>query len=205
VLDMLDHELSDVIFPKDKNGNPSKTCPSCSVGRLHLKLGKYGAFLGCDAYPTCKYVQQLIDNKEEEVDQEEMEETQEYPKVLGKNAITELEISVRKGPYGFYVQEEAQTSKAKPKRASLPKGLLPTQVTLEKAISLLTLPREIGLHPETKEKISASIGRYGPYIKYQDAFISVKNEDILTLSLNRALELIEEASKKPKGKKFFTK
>lgn len=205
VLDMLDEELSDVIFPKGKDGKPSKICPSCHTGHLHLKLGKYGAFLGCDSYPACKYVQQLTDNKDEESSEETTEEVLDYPKILGKNEHTGLEVSVRKGPYGFYVQEEAKIAKEKPKRASLPKGLLPTQVTLEKALSLLALPREIGEHPETGEKILANIGRYGPYIKYQDAFISVKSEDILTLPLQRALELIDEASKKPKLKKFSRK
>ena len=205
VLDMLDEELSEVIFPKGEDGKPSKLCPSCRTGHLHLKLGKYGAFLGCDAYPTCKYVQKLIDNKSEESEEEISTEGLEYPKALGKNENTGLEVSLRKGPYGFYIQEESKTAKEKPKRVSLPKGLLPLQVTLEKAVNLLTLPREIGVHPETGEKILANIGRYGPYIKYQDAFVSVKNEDILVLSLKRALELIDEAAKKPKIKKFSQK
>lgn len=207
VLDMLDAELAEVLFPKGKDGQISKVCPSCRKGNLHLKLGKYGAFLGCDAYPDCKHVQQLSSSKEEDSGEgaEEVVDLQDYPKVLGQNSTTGLEISLRKGPYGFYVQEEPKTAKEKPKRASLPKGLLPADVTLEKAVDLLALPREIGVHPETKEKILANIGRYGPYIKHQDSFISVKNEDILTLSLDRALELIEEAAKKPKVKKFSKK
>lgn len=202
VLDMLNEELADVIFPKDKEGTPVKTCPSCQKGSLHLKLGKYGAFLGCDSYPSCKYVQKLTDNKDEESDEEPVQDIQEYPKMLGAHPDSGLGISVRKGPYGFYVQEESKNSKEKPKRASLPKGLLPGDVTLEKALNLLALPREVGIHPETGEKILANIGRYGPYLKYQTSFISVKNEDILTISLERALELIKEASTKPKGKKF---
>ena len=202
VLDMLNEELSDVLFSKDAEGNPSKVCPACKTGSLHLKLGKYGAFLGCDSYPACKYVQKLTDSKDEESGEEQMEDTQEYPKNLGTHPETDLGISVRKGPYGFYVQEEAKNTKEKPKRASLPKGLLPADVTLEKALSLLALPREVGIHPETGEKILANVGRYGPYIKYQTSFISVKNEDILTIPLERALELIKEAAEKPKGKRF---
>lgn len=204
VLDMLNEELSDVIFPKGQDGTPSKACPSCHVGNLHLKLGKYGAFLGCDSYPTCKYVQKLMDNEESE-DHVITEKDQEYPKILGINESTGLEISLRKGPYGFYVQEEAKTSKQKPKRASLPKNIMPSQVTRETASNLLALPREIGEHPQTKEKIIANIGRYGPYIKYQDSFVSVKNEDILTLPLKRAIEIIEESIKKPKIKKSSEK
>lgn len=203
VLDMLNNELSDVIFPKDAEGKPSHVCPSCHVGHLHLKLGKYGAFLGCDSYPACKYVQKLVEG--DEAEEPATEEDQQYPKVLGMSPATGLELSLRKGPYGFYIQEEARTAKEKPRRASLPKNLIPAQVTLEKATSLLALPREIGDHPDTKEKILANIGRYGPYIKYQDSFISVKNEDILTLSLKRAVEIIEESLRNPKVKKPFRK
>ena len=205
VLDMLDEELSDVIFPKDKEGNPSKACPSCADGKLHLKLGKYGAFLGCESYPDCKYVHQLVDSKETELDQGIGQEIQDYPKILGDNPKSGKSISLRKGPYGFYVQEEVDDAKAKPKRSSLPKGLSPSEVTFEKALDLLSLPREVGVHPETQEMILASIGRYGPYIKYKSQFISVKKDDILTLTVERAVELIEEAAKNPKFKKSSKK
>ncbi|MDC0349293.1 type I DNA topoisomerase [Alphaproteobacteria bacterium] len=205
VLDMLDEELSDVIFPKDKEGNPSKACPSCTEGKLHLKLGKYGAFLGCESYPDCKYVHQLVDSKETELDQGIGEEIQDYPKTLGDNPKSGKTISLRKGPYGFYVQEEVDDAKAKPKRSSLPKGLSPSEVTFEKALDLLSLPREVGTHPENQEMILASIGRYGPYIKYKGQFISVKKDDILTLTVDRAVELIEEAAKNPKFKKSSKK
>ena len=201
---MLNEELQDVLFPKDEQGNPQKKCPACKTGNLHLKLGKYGPFLGCETYPECNHIQKLADGQGAEGQQAETENAvnEEYPKVLGTDPETEKEISLRKGPYGFYVQLEPESAKVKPKRSSLPKGTSPEEMTLEKAVSLLALPRDVGVHPDTKEKITASLGRYGPYIKYKNQFISVKKDDVLTLKLDRALEIIEEAEKNPKPKKY---
>lgn len=207
VLDMLNAELQDVIFPKNKEGVPQTKCPSCDTGNLHLKLGKYGPFLGCESYPECKHIQKLVDGHPEEstaAPEEGAVPDAMYPKILGQDPETNQDVSLRKGPYGMYVQIDA-VGKEKPKRSSLPNRLNPQDVDLKKALSLLALPRKIGLHPETKDEITASIGRYGPYIKYQTQFISVKQDDILTLSLDRALELIHEAESAPKGKRAYKK
>ncbi len=203
VLDMLNQELEDVLFLKDKDGTLQKKCPSCKDGNLHLKLGKYGPFLGCETYPECKHIQKLADggHPDESESSPENNVADAYPKVLGAHPETKAEISLRKGPYGFYVQMEPSSKKEKPKRSSLPKGMTPEQMTFEKALDLLALPRDVGTHPDTGEKITASIGRYGPYIKYKDQFISVKKDDILSLGVDRALEIIEEAEQNPKPKK----
>ena len=202
VLDMLNQELEDVLFLKDKDGTPQKKCPSCKDGNLHLKLGKYGPFLGCETYPECKHIQKLIDGHPDESEgSHENNVTDAYPKVLGVHPETKVEISLRKGPYGFYIQMEPSSKKEKPKRSSLPKGMTPEQMTFEKALDLLALPRDVGVHPDTGEKITASIGSYGPYIKYKDQFISVKKDDILSLGIERALEIIEEAEQNPKPKR----
>lgn len=205
VLDMLNAELQDVIFPKNKEGVPQTKCPSCETGKLHLKLGKYGPFVGCESYPDCKHIQKLVDGHPEDSDSsKEGAAPDMYPKILGKDPETNQDVSLRKGPYGMYVQIDA-VGKEKPKRSSLPNRLNPDDVDLEKALSLLALPRKIGLHPETNAEITASIGRYGPYIKYQGQFISVKQDDILSLSLDRALEVIHEAESAPKGKRSYKK
>lgn len=127
----------------------------------------------------------------------------EYPKTLGTDPETQKTITLRKGPYGIYIQ---LGDEAKPKRVSLPKNLSPSAVTLEEAINLLALPRTVGEHPETHQLITANIGRFGPYIKHGDQFVSLKEDDILTVSLDRAVELIAIAAATPKTpRKKFTK
>ena len=106
-------------------------------------------------------------------------------------------VTLRKGPYGIYVQlgePKGPKGKEKPPRASLPKGLAPAEITLETALALLALPRDVGAHPETGEPILAGIGRYGPYVKHQSTYCNLPDgDDVLTLGLNRAVALIAEA------------
>ncbi len=203
VLDMLDRELSNVIFPQ-VDGKASKVCPTCQKDSLHLKLGKFGAFIGCQNYPECKYTHKLgSDMTGEKEGEEESDIPSEYPKAIGTDPETQKLITLRKGPYGIYLQ---LGDEAKPKRVSLPKNLSPSAVTLEEAVKLLTLPRTVGEHPETHLIITANIGRFGPYIKYGDQFVSLKEDDLLTVSLDRAVELIAIAAATPKTpRKKFTK
>lgn len=209
VLDLLDKELAESIFPKE-DGKISKKCPSCKKGKLHLKLGKYGAFLGCDQYPECEYTHKLFHPNEptEEETQTEADakdaapkDLTEYPKKLGIDPHSQKEVTLRKGPYGIYLQLGEGANKQKPKRMSLPKSITPKSVTLQQALDLLSLPRTVGIHPKTQIPILASIGPYGPYLKYNSAFISVKEDNILSIDLEKAIELITEHENNPPEKK----
>ncbi len=196
VLDTLDDLLGPHFFRPGKNGADPRRCPACGDGRLSLKLGKFGAFIGCSRYPDCRFTQPL------EVTNGDGDTTAGAgPVDLGKDPASGETVSLRKGPYGFYVQlgEQIGTgkNKVKPKRASIPKGLAPAEVTLEKAIGLLALPRELGADPETGESIVAGIGRFGPYIKREGTYVSLKgDDDVLTIGLNRAMHLLAQKPRK---------
>jgi DNA topoisomerase-1 len=208
VLNALDEALGPHFFPPRADGTDSRVCTSCGTGRLSLKLGKFGAFIGCSNYPECKVTKPLaVASGDAGADAAD----QEGPKLLGKSR-NGYDVTLRQGPYGPYVQEgDADTlppvvketkkggrkeTPAKPKRVSLPKGLEPSDVDLEKALALLTLPRELGTHPESGTKILAGIGRFGPYLKHGDAFKSIPSgDDVLTIGLNRAVVLLAEPKK----------
>jgi DNA topoisomerase-1 len=207
VLDKLDEELGPHFFPKNDNGVDPRVCPSCGNGRLNLKLGKFGAFVGCSNYPECRYTRPLA------VADGEAASTvaANGPENLGIDAATGLGVTLRKGPYGFYVQlgeaepavkgkKKGKEKAPKPKRASLLKGQDPAAIDLAMALSLLSLPREIGPDPETKEPIYAGIGRFGPYIRLGGTYVSLKDDDVLTIGLNRAVSLLADKPKKPAPK-----
>ena len=197
VIDALDEELADHFFPKGEDGQPVRACPSCSGGNLSLRLGKFGAFIGCSNYPECRYTRQLGEAAGgKAVDGEG--EGGALPRVLGTDPVTELEVSLRKGPYGLYVQlGEATEENKKPKRASLTKQMSPSEIDLEKGLALLNLPRPVGEHPETKNVIEAGIGRFGPYLRHDGAYVSLPPDDsVLTIGLNHAVELIATKGKK---------
>lgn len=226
VLDVLDQKLAHHLFPEteENKGKNPRACPQCTSGKLSLKLGKFGAFIGCSDYPTCRYTRQITPQEKGEGGTAENSNEDNAPKILGTDPITGGTITVRKGPYGPYVQKDpaegmkpsttpleeeptkgkkTKTKKAaapKPLRMSIPKGYDPATLTLEEALALLTLPREVGIHPETEAMITASIGRFGPYLKHQDAFVSLKGEDdVLTIGLNRAVTVLADAAEKKKN------
>ncbi|MGC6517164.1 MAG: type I DNA topoisomerase [Candidatus Puniceispirillaceae bacterium] len=188
VLNHLDADLEAAFFKPDENGEINRQCQKCQNGRLGLKLGKYGAFIGCSNYPECGFTRQINASEGDDdatLDEKELGQTQDG-----------LPVFLRKGPYGFYVQAGALEEK-KPKRMAVPKDRQPSTVDLEIALGLLALPREVGLHPETSDKIEASIGRFGPYLKYQGKFASLpKDEDVLAIGINRAVDILAEAAKK---------
>jgi len=194
VLDTLDEVLGQHFFPASTDGHDPRTCPTCNAGRLSLKLGKFGAFIGCSNYPECRFTRPLSTGSEGAA----AEETQDGPKDLGNDPETGLPVTLRKGPYGHYVQlGDGEDKKAKPKRVSLYKGLEPAQVTPDVALKLLSLPRLIGKHPESGEEISAGVGRFGPYLKHGGTYKSIgREDDVLTIGMNRAVELLANA--KPK-------
>jgi DNA topoisomerase-1 len=221
VIDVLDESLGPHFFPpKDgEDSEAARACPSCASGRLNIKVGRFGAFIGCSNYPECRYTRQLgLEGEGDGESGADAEASADLPRTLGADPETGKDVSLRKGPYGLYVQlgeEEApppeevdengkkkKTRKKKgpkPPRASLPRGMPATHVDLEKALALLALPREVGVNPNTSEMIAAGIGRFGPYVKHGTTYVSLKgDDDVLTIGLNRAVELVETAiAKKP--------
>jgi DNA topoisomerase-1 len=195
VIEALDRELGPHFFPEDVSGGSrdARLCPGCSAGRLSLKLGKFGAFIGCSNYPECRYTRPLA---VENAANGEAAEADAGPRQLGIDPETNLPVSLRKGPYGHYVQLGEGENGEKPKRVSLPRALKPADIDLETALRLLALPREIGKHPESGEAITAGIGRFGPYVKHGSTFKSLAaDDDVLTVGLNRAVSLLAEAGK----------
>ncbi|WP_428489628.1 type I DNA topoisomerase [Rhodopila sp.] len=189
VINALDQDLGPHFFPAREDGSDPRVCAACGTGRLGLKLGRYGSFIGCSNYPTCQYTRRLAID----VGEDGGETLKEGMRSLGHHPDSGEEITVRRGPYGLYVQqgETSEDKKLRPRRTSLARGMDGENLTLEQALGLLALPREIGLHPETKEKIEAGIGRFGPYVKMGAVFGSLdRDDDVLALGLNRAVDLL---------------
>jgi DNA topoisomerase-1 len=191
VLEALDAELGRHFFPENGSGADPRLCPNCGAGRLSLKLGKFGAFIGCSKYPECRFTRPLGLDTEGETGGADM--------VLGNDPATGLSVTVKKGPYGHYIQLGEAENGEKPKRVALPRSIKPEDVDLKTALGLLSLPRDVGLHPETGESITAGIGRFGPYLKHGSAFTSLAaDDDVLTIGLNRAVTLLAEAKTAPR-------
>ena len=197
ILEALENELTDLFFPKDDtqvNGQPNRKCPTCSDGNLGLELGKYGAFIGCSNYPECKFTKQIAHNQSADENESNNDFIPENNGLLGVEPISGLNVLIKKGPYGIYLQLGEEK---KPKRTSIPKLIEAKTIDLEKALAFLSLPRLIGKHPETEQDISAGIGRYGPYLKYDINFISIPaDETVINIGLNHAVVLIGESSDK---------
>lgn len=174
----------------------SRVCPDCHKGRLSLHIGKFGAFIGCSNYPDCKYTKQQAFNIPD-LPPEELSAptTQNESKQLGQNAAGN-DIWLKKGPYGWYVQEGAGKEA---KRTGLPKNITPQSVTLEMALTLLSLPRILGKDPKTKEQIEAGLGKFGPFVRRGKTYQSLTADDnVLTIDLARAVELLSSAKEKAK-------
>ncbi len=253
VLDALDRLLGPHFFRAGESGRDPRACPACGDGRLGLKLGRFGAFIGCSNYPTCRYTRPLVPAT---ADDAPAGGNGNGVRQLGEDPATGLPVSLRNGPYGPYVQlgeavaapdaaasggegaaaadpapaegpgseaiaEEApaaggkpkrksRAKKAKvpeapkPKRMSLPRGLDPETLDLDKALALLSLPRTLGTHPESGQTISAGLGRFGPYLRMGDTYVSLKaGDDVLEIGLNRGVDLLAQARPaKAKGKEL---
>jgi DNA topoisomerase-1 len=195
VLDVLDEILSPHLFPPNADGTDPRVCPTCGTGRLGLKLGRFGAFIGCSNYPECRHTRQLSTSGGAAAD-----------KVLGKDPETGLDVAIKSGRFGTYLQlgEASKDKEEKPKRAGIPKGWVIDDITLESALKLLSLPREIGKSPEDGEPILAGIGRFGPYVQQGKTYANLdSSEDVLSIGLNRAITLIAEKKANPgKGRRF---
>ena len=191
ILETIDPLLEAHFFPKDDGGKPIRVCSNCDNGRLGLKVGRFGAFIGCSNYPDCRYTRPIGQEGDEQ-----QEALADGDKLLGQDPETGLPVLVRKGPYGAYIQlGDADTKK--PKRGAIPKKMDVTNLTLDQGLGLLHLPREIGIHPESNAMISAGIGRYGPFIKFGDAYVSIPDDDsVLTIGLNFAIDAIAKSGQK---------
>jgi len=215
VIDALDEALGPHFFPPQADGSDPRLCNACKKGRMGLRLGRHGAFLGCSNYPECRNTKPLAVSGSNNDNAPQMQ----GPRELGPDPKTQLPVTVRIGPYGPYVQlgpipgppppppeldENGKPKKKKkkkddgpkPKRMSLPKGLDPNLIDLATALKLLSLPRDVGEHPETKEMITAGLGRFGPYIKIGPRYKSLtQDDDVLNVGLNRAVVLLAEPVK----------
>ncbi|BCH54042.1 type I DNA topoisomerase [Agrobacterium vitis] len=193
VLDALNEALAPLVFPKREDGSDPRICQVCGTGNLSLKLGKYGAFVGCSNYPECNFTRQLSADGGAEA-----EAVGNEPKALGEDPATGEQITLRSGRFGPYVQ---RGDGKEAKRSSLPKGWSPTDVDFDKALSLLSLPREVGLHPETGKMMTAGLGRYGPFVLHDGTYANLDGiEDVLTIGLNRAVTVLAEKQANPGGR-----
>jgi DNA topoisomerase-1 len=194
VLDALNEELAPLVFPAREDGSNPRICPKCGTGNLSLKLGKYGAFVGCSNYPECGYTRQLGEAANGDG---ESVEGENGTKVLGKDPYTSEEITLRSGRFGPYIQR-GEGKEAK--RSSLPKGWTPDSIDHEKALALLSLPRDVGKHPESGKMISAGLGRYGPFVLHDGTYANLESiEDVFSIGLNRAVSVIAEKQSKGRG------
>ncbi|MDR3179533.1 MAG: type I DNA topoisomerase [Holosporaceae bacterium] len=217
VIDRLNETLGSFLFESNQDGSLNRICPECKSGELSLKIGRYGSFLGCSRYPECSYVRQLDSSAQAaENDNAAKAEPSEYPKFLGVDPVDGAEITLRKGPYGFYLQKDIRQPEAKikdtpkstekkkknapkpskkkekiakPARAAIPKFIVPANVDINTALWLLKLPLTLGIYEDDEVKIG--IGRFGPYILFREKYISIKNpETIMTMTLNDAIGAI---------------
>ena len=186
VLDALNDALRSSVFPNREDGVDPRKCNSCEDGKLSLKLGKFGAFVGCSNYPECKFTRPF-GGEDISIPTED--------KLLGQHPDNGADIVLKSGRYGPYV--EMETDK-KPKRTSLPKSWPYDLMDLDKGLRLINLPRKIGEHPEDGNQIISALGRFGPYIKHNKTYVSLKDpEDMFNLGMNRAVELIADKIANP--------
>ena len=191
VLDKLDEVLAPQLYPPREDGSDPRICPKCGEGRLHLKTSRTGGFVGCGNYPECTYTRPIAG-----------EGAEGDERLLGEDQGDE--IWLKSGRFGPYVQRgEPTPENKKPPRASLPKGWDKDEMTLEKALTLLSLPRIVGEHPDGGE-VKSNFGRFGPYVMHQaedeakPVYVNLKDPaDVFEIGMNRAVELLAEKRANP--------
>ncbi|MDI1326307.1 MAG: type I DNA topoisomerase [Brevundimonas sp.] len=186
ILDALNESLGPHIFPQKEDGSDPRECPLCKQGQLSLKTSRFGAFIGCSRYPDCKFTRPVAtpDAADGGADGGDRE--------LGVDPVTGQPVSLKIGRFGPYV-ETTPPGEEKPKRSSLPKGWSPASLSLEQALRLLALPREVGMHPEDGKPITAGLGRYGPFVLHAGTYANVADiDEVFEVGLNRAVVLLAE-------------
>lgn len=186
VLDKIDEVLAPHLYPPRPDGSDPRACPTCGTGRLHLKTARSGgAFIGCGNYPECRYTRPLSAPGDDDTAGLD-------GKILGEDG-GDL-ITLRIGRFGPYVQRgEATEEQPKPPRASLPKGWAPDTLDLERALQLLSLPRQLGAHPEDGAPVETNLGRFGPYVKWNKTYANLPDaEEVFTIGMNRAVEVLAQ-------------
>ncbi|MEM9145417.1 MAG: type I DNA topoisomerase [Pseudomonadota bacterium] len=191
VLEKLNEFLSPHLFPDPGDGSDPRACPMCGVGRLSMRTARSGgAFIGCSNYPECRYTRPLggQDDDASKIDGKE----------LGQDPETGQAVTLRSGRFGPYVQLGEAVGNEKPRRTSLPKGVVPDTLELETALGLLSLPRPIGPHPEDGEPVEAGLYRYGPAIRHGKLYAPLEDwSEALTIGMNRAIELLAQRKANP--------
>lgn len=196
VINKIDEVLAYHLFPPKEDGSDPRLCPECGKGHLSIKLGKFGAFLGCSNYPECKYTKPLTDVKDEEAQSFDASKS-EKPEDKKLGEYKTLNIYLKKGPYGWYVQwgEDATATTEKPKRIALPKNIKPEELTFDQAVILVSLPKDLG------NGIEVNIGKFGPYIKQGTKSRSLIGDDnIFNITAERAAELLQNTKAKTEAK-----
>lgn len=179
----LDKFLEPYLFPDKGDGTDPRLCPSCGVGKLALRGGKFGAFVACSNYPDCKFTRRFGQPGGEDGGDS-------GPEVIGQDPETGEDISRRSGRFGPYIQRGEGKEAA---RASIPKDI--PELDLDWAVKLLNLPRTIGNHPETGNPITASIGRYGPYLAHDGKYARLASTtEVFETGMNAAVVKLAEAA-----------
>ncbi|MBR1544391.1 MAG: topoisomerase DNA-binding C4 zinc finger domain-containing protein, partial [Alphaproteobacteria bacterium] len=194
--------LGSHFFPAKADGSDPRKCPDCETGRLGIKLGKFGGFIGCSNYPTCKHTKPLILNDDEEEDGSSPAPKTNDGQILGQNENGE-NIYLKNGPYGNYLQlgDAVKGDVRGPLRAPIPKNIQIDALTLEKAVFLLSLPKSIGFDGE--EEVFVAIGKFGPYVKKGNISKSIPaSTSIFDVDIKIAHDLLLGAVEKPKGKEL---
>ena len=184
VVAAIETALAQFIYGPDGD-TARRRCRACGAGELGVRIGRRGLFVGCGRWPDCAYRRPLAAVAGDD--------GYTGPKPLGDEPGAGIAVTLRRGPYGWYVQRGAGFAGAKPERRSVPRAMEPEDVTLEVALGLLALPREVGLHPASGGPILAGIGRYGPWLRHGHIYAAIPDDDdVLTIGLNRAVHLITE-------------
>ena len=197
VINRIDEALSAHLFPPREDGSDPRVCPACGKGRLSIKFGKFGAFLGCSNYPECGYTKPLADTHEEEENDAARQNTADHTEDKVMCQHDGANVYLKKGPYGYYVQlgEDATATTEKPKRVALPKFVKPEELTAEQAQILISLPRQLG------NDIEVNIGKFGQYIKQGGKSRTLSGADnIFNITPERAAELLQNVVAKPEAK-----
>lgn len=180
ILAEIDKMLESYIFPKDKDGNVNRKCSKCNDGKLNLNIGKFGPFTGCSNYPECNYRSSIFDDKDDD--------TGDYPIAIGTHPESDDEVSLKKGPYGVYLQ-------CGDKKSTIPKGLESDNIQLDLAIKLLNMPYSIGTNSENNLEVKVGVGRYGPYLLHNKKYTSINTDQLLNIKLTEALQVINAKNK----------